>query len=1154
MIDTTSRDKQLKAQLTMNSATNGNASEKTYLLAHQNLCITSIDFAQQNLAGFTELHFVPLKLNKVSKICLNAKQCHIVKLLAKGSSEYRNCTFTFNDPLQEVVPLETRPDGEPVVPEKNIKKYSARHQEAVSTTELDVGGGEIVVTLPEEVQKEVSDGSTFKIFVEYLIEKPTGGLQFVLPKNENQNSPTIDLTNLMPNKDNATAASNDNPSDPSDLQLDQTQDDKQAPAQGSPRIESGTNGLSPQNSDQSSESEDEEPTSRKASKKDESNKSVPVKKEASYAHLFTYKNHNSSRLWFPCLDSYEHLCSWQLEFTVQSHLTVISCGELIGTSMTPDKRFKTFRYELNVPTSSTNIGFVAGQFESVANAASLVTNCPMRNYYLSRLEKLIEPSCGFLTDCAEFYEDFLTFKYPYTNYKQVFVDQAYDDYQSYATMSICDTSLLHSKRIINQTFLTRAILSEALAVQYFGCFISMSSWAAAWVTRGISTFVAGQYRRKIFGNNEYRYNVRERMAQVIEYEQKYGGIVLDETMGLINRSKNSFHFSTQCPHTISPFFDEAHKNKSFLVIRMLEDRIGRTLLLQVFNKILSLASNTSLQPASMNVWSNMLLSTQNFDRAVFTVTGKDKEIASFLEQWVYQGGHAKFNGSFAFDRKRNVVELNIRQPDTSSTGIRPYFGSITVTVQELDGTFPQKLNIEENKTTPFVITCHSKSRRNKKKKIPLCTGEEVDMDLSMMDNNDSPVLWIRIDPDMQVLRQIVFEQPDYNWQYQLKYERDVTAQLDSLTELMNYQTIQTRKTLLSTIEDERCFYRVRVRAALNLTKIANDMAFTHITGGWQAPQNMINIYKNLFGSPSCPNIVRMNNFSATNLQSYFLQMTIPEALAALRLPPHRICPPEVLKFLLDLFKYNDNSKNAFSDNYYRAALIRALAETVTPVVVPIFTSNMQLCTIEQIPSETKLVLDEIVRYLNMDKLLPCYKQTITVACLEAIQSLQRMGHLPSNPYIFRCYAAEDLFYDVRCAAVKQIVGIIKAEQSYSELDFLLDLVENDRVPRFKFFILSQLHRNPPVSISSYPNCGQIKERLWTMMNTTFAHDSKLRCVAADVYHKFFGKSDKFSLSSGFPGDPNHKSKKKKKKKDKDKDREKKKSKKIKLHQQLSEVK
>jgi transcription initiation factor TFIID subunit 2 len=482
--------------------------------------------------------------------------------------------------------------------------------------------------------------------------------------------------------------------------------------------------------------------------------------------------------------------------------------------------------------------------------------------------------------------------------------------------------------------------------------------------------------------------------------------------------------------------------------------------------------------------------------------------------------------------------LNIRQPDTGSTGVRPYFGSITVTVQELDGTFLQKLNIEENKTSPFVITCHSKSRRNKKKKIPLCTGEEVDMDLSMMDSHDSPVLWIRIDPDMQILRQIIFTQPDYNWQYQLKYERDITAQLDSLQVLMEYPTVATRKTMMEMIEDERCYYRVRCKAALNLTKIANDMAITTTSGGWQAPTSMINIFKRLFGSHSCPHIIRLNNFSTTNLQSYFLQKTIPKALAGLRVPPHRICPPEVLKFLLDLFKYNDNSKNSFSDNYYRASLIEALAETVTPVVVPLFNNSMQSTTHDQIPSETKLVAEEITRCLNMDSVLPCYKYVVTVACLKAIQQLQRMGHLPSHPALFRSYTSENLFFDVRCAAVVQLVEIIRAEQSHSDLDFLIDLIENDKVPAFKFFILSQLYKNPPMSLHNYPNCNQVKDRLWTMMNSTFAHDSKLRCAAADVFFRFFGKS---SLSSTFAGDLNHKSKKKKKKKDKDKDRERKKA-------------
>lgn len=1186
----------------MNALSVDSSLEKVYLLAHQNVCITNIDFTLRKLVGYTELLFVPLRLTKVTTVKLNAKQCQIIRLLAKGSTKYYNCDFTFNDPLLEVVTADASQNpiegGPPVQPERSLKKFSSRHQEAVVCSDTDIGNGEVIINLPEEVKKEICDGSTFKIFIEYVIDKPQGGLQFVVPE-DGQAENITDLSKRLSPKALATSPqANEQPSrvenSPSETPMEtspaamsnQTPTPSRSPAKildnHSPNIESPTIkdvaepdepepepgpevGLEPEpkseaqleNSEQI-ENKTEGPASPDATPNPDGQISEakeepeqPAKTAKSkYSQLFTYKNHNSSRLWFPCLDSYGQPCSWLLEFTVESHLTVISCGDLIGTHFSPDKRFKTYRYELNVPTAAPNIGFAAGQFETWVNPDSPSTNFPIKNYFLNGLRRLIGPSCGFLRECADFYKELLNFDYPYTVYKQVFVDQAYEPCQSYATFSICDTNLLFSKHIIDQAFETRSVLAEALAAQLFGCFISMSSWSSSWLTRGISMFVAAQYKRRVFGNNDYRYNVQETMKKLIEYEQKHGGIVLDESSSVINKSKSSFHFSTQNPHTISPFYNAIHQLKAFLVIRMLEDRIGRSLLIQVYNKILSLALNASQQPASMNMWGNMLISTVNFDKAVFAVTGKDKEIASFLEHWVYQGGHAKFNGIFTFDRKRNVVELNIKQSDTGSTGVKPYFGPITVTVQELDGTFPQKLNIEENKTTPFVITCHSKSRRNKKKKIPLCTGEEVDMDLSMMDSHDSPVLWIRIDPDMQILRQIVFEQPDYNWQYQLKYERDVTAQIDSLQVLMNHPTVATRKTLTEVIEDERCFYKVRCRAALNLTKIANEMAIATTCGNWQAPTSMINIHKRFFGSTSCPNIIKLNNYSLTNLQTYFLQKTIPRALAGLRVPPHRICPPEVLKFILDMFKYNDNSKNAFSDNYYRASLIEALAETVTPVVVPLFNNSMQATTYDQLPSETKLVAEEITRSLNMEKILPCYKYVVTISCLSAIKQLQRLGHLPSNPSLFRSYTAPGVFIDVRCAAVKQLVDIIRVEHGYLDLEFLLNLVQNDEVPAFRYYILEQLFRNPPPSVHSYPNSNKLKEQLWSLMNSTFAHDSRLRCATADVFQKLFGKSDKSGLAYGHAGDINHKPKKKKKKKDKDKDKEKKKSKKTKDNPKL----
>lgn len=58
----------------------------------------------------------------------------------------------------------------------------------------------------------------------------------------------------------------------------------------------------------------------------------------------------------------------------------------------------------------------------------------------------------------------------------------------------------------------------------------------------------------------------------------------------------------------------------------------------------------------------------------------------------------------------------------------------------------------------------------------------VSLSLSSFLSADSPLLWIRIDPDMSILRKVEFEQADFMWQYQLRYERDVVAQVGSWQE------------------------------------------------------------------------------------------------------------------------------------------------------------------------------------------------------------------------------------------------------------------------------------------------------------------------------------------------------------------------------------
>lgn len=85
----------------------------------------------------------------------------------------------------------------------------------------------------------------------------------------------------------------------------------------------------------------------------------------------------------------------------------------------------------------------------------------------------------------------------------------------------------------------------------------------------------------------------------MKYEDKYGGIVMDPSQAsssghhssLGNKpSHHNFHFPLQNIHTISPQYLYMMRKKAHLCIRMLENRIGYEMLLQVKRRSLILAS------------------------------------------------------------------------------------------------------------------------------------------------------------------------------------------------------------------------------------------------------------------------------------------------------------------------------------------------------------------------------------------------------------------------------------------------------------------------------------------------------------------------------------------------------------------------------------
>lgn len=235
-----------------------------------------------------------------------------------------------------------------------------------------------------------------------------------------------------------------------------------------------------------------------------------------------------------------------------------------------------------------------------------------------------------------------------------------------------------------------------------------------------------------------------------------------------------------------------------------------------------------------------------------------------------------------------MIELEIKQDMSNQKGYRKYSGPITLIVQETEGSFTHALNIESDQvSSKFEIACHSKGKRNKKKKIPLITGEEVDIDTSQTET-DSPILWLRLDSDLKILRELALDQPDHNWQNQLRFERDICAQMDAVDTLARFATSHaTRNALVGVIESPECFYRIRVRA----TQVLADV-FNRIVPSWNGPLPLLPAFKRFFMCPQSPQIVACNSF--TDLQMYFLQKALPVAMGSMR-NSHNLCPTEIIR-------------------------------------------------------------------------------------------------------------------------------------------------------------------------------------------------------------------------------------------------------------------
>lgn len=505
-------------------------------------------------------------------------------------------------------------------------------------------------------------------------------------------------------------------------------------------------------------------------------------------------------------------------------LSVVCSGDLTDEIIDPkDPTKKTVSFACYSPLSAQQLGFAVGPFEYI-NLSDFresdqdeqlgLNAIPLHAFCLPGRGDEVRNTCFPMAKAIDFFS--LSYgSYPFASYKICFVDDTPDATLPTACLSICSSRLLFPEDIIDPMYDSTRSLVHALSCQWIGVNIVPKEATDTWVTVGVAWYITDTFMRKLCGNNEYRFRLKQMSDRVCDLDYERPSLYDMGTILTIDPSEIDF-IALKAPLVL------------FILDRRLTKASGKATMSRIISRL--------FLNSRMGDIPNGAVTTSLFQRTCERL-GHAK-LDSFFQQWVYGAGCPRFQATQRFNKKKLVVEMMIRQvqADASSTRdldknafmrdvkeeirgvyagvIQPVFtGSMTIRIHEADGTpYEHIVEIKEG-VTKFDIpynTKYKRLKRNKRQKeraaavtggdpnaeaqedvLLYCLGdvlqtEEEVAEWKLRDWSEEEeermsresYEWIRMDADFEWICKLSLAMPGYMYLSQLQQDRDVVAQLE----------------------------------------------------------------------------------------------------------------------------------------------------------------------------------------------------------------------------------------------------------------------------------------------------------------------------------------------------------------------------------------
>lgn len=244
-------------------------------------------------------------------------------------------------------------------------------------------------------------------------------------------------------------------------------------------------------------------------------------------------------------------------------------------------------------------------------------------------------------------------------------------------------------------------------------------------------------------------------------------------------------------------------------------------------------------------------------------------------------------------------------------------------------------------------------------------------------------------------------------------------------------------------------------------------------------------------------MIKSNNFE--QLPNYFIQKSLVSGLSLVK-ENNSHAPEHVVLFLLNLLRYNDNTKNTYNDCFYLATAIDSLSFAIAGQVKEMRNEPVLLDR-----SLLSNCFEEIERFRLLDLLFPSFRNIITVSCIKALIRFSLCGLIQFQKDLLYLYSRKGNYVDVRLAAIEGLILLYSNDQQC--MVYIFEALKFDNSKYMKESILRMLISF--VRNKVFQNCFlQVitKDDFWYLIKISYA-DTEVTRLLIQFGHYLFRSMD-----------------------------------------------